>query len=1515
MRIFSKKLGKRFAGFCVLALTAMYLFATGAHAQEANLTAKKSAIQYDKAHISYGDIWGFTEEDHNGSHYNLAGAGTGLTWYIDGGKGITSEPGKGSYEGTTYFETAVIADNGNFDAEGSIPMQQVPYAALVSNVSAGYVDAPVGNGLTIPVVTAGESGGVYSVVPGKAGTYYVHAYVANATEAALELDYALLDSCGDTNAFAANPFGAGTKLTLNRIGESGWYRGQISVSTLSWYAVNISGGKDSSGSNTGNTGTGTKNGGVTNDLTLGGGNSTTYYYNTWNSAEVYYDTVLAIKLPAGSSLGPISSLGKLTIANDGAKGSLTATSIFGEALTLNEELAIPNMPILLNAQSNGYNVFSGFTSGGQNVQQVDGSNDANRLKVIAEEQTFVYYHEGNADARDLTMNWADPVALPMINVSGLTAGAGDFNFINKKEGSGQSVRGTKQSVAFTLDFSNAADVASVVYTVSGDSINGVTSYNGELTAAQNVLTADVMFDTTIVEITATDTNGTAYVFKYTVNPVGSGDAVVKNLSTGKTYAFIEDALIEAASGQRILLLKDGSFVDKALTGGHLSKSWLDNNAGYTVKSGVTLQVPFDDAATLITTNMKDNVVPYPQYPACVLYRKLTIPAGINLNVEDGGSVNVGSRANAQMIGQSGDYALIEMGADSKITINNGAALYAWGYIWGEGSVDVLSGGKVYQPFAIKDYTGDAGVCLTVFSGDTTPIDTSNYLGAITTLSNKTKGGNCFPLRAFTVCNVEVPMTINYGASMYGFYHLYGEQAGSHGDNLVMIGKADTAMIQMKDESAYVVMSYSNGRQRVEFNGNISFNALQLSISFLITIDVTSANTSGVAIPGCWDMVVNSGTFTLGDNCILTEGGTVTIAQGAVLDTKGKNAYVLAAADDPGSVASTDIHGVAYIPNDVNSCLDINGTLRVSGGFYTTLAKSVIKSSQGTGVVEFTGNRKALTEKLLTHVGAGSIPVKVGQNTWQQLQIIPAELMNADGSYVQVEEAAANYIYNSQTGIWEKVCDHKWQVTYTWAEDYSTCTATRVCGNDASHTMNAAAVISVVTDATCEQGGTAVYTATFEAEWAEVQTQEVSVSATGHAWGEVSYVWAEDGSACTATRVCGNDPEHTESAEATVSMKLKTAPTTVSEGAVTATAKFTPDWAKSQTKNIVVPANTVVFSSFNLAVKGKVTLQMKFNVPADLLSANPEEGSLAKVVWQKELFDGSSQSGEAKEVYFGTDEMDAMYISNCVQVDEYLASGEMSSDVTVQFYGIDGEPMNIFVVSAGNEMGKTVDKLARSVIDYAEIAAERGNTYLKALAAGLSNFGKYAQINFKSNTYNGEVRDALAYEGAVIHDLEAWDEQFEATRERFVDKESKELGEITWGVQSLGLTESGYLKKKLSLAEGCAAEDYIVTVTYTDDDGNSISANAAIKYTDKDKYHIIINNVPVAMWDTEFTIRVVRKDDVNGAADTHTTTFLNWALKCINAYEGATETNKVNQLNMAKAMYLYCKAASDYFENK
>ena len=74
------------------------------------------------------------------------------------------------------------------------------------------------------------------------------------------------------------------------------------------------------------------------------------------------------------------------------------------------------------------------------------------------------------------------------------------------------------------------------------------------------------------------------------------------------------------------------------------------------------------------------------------------------------------------------------------------------------------------------------------------------------------------------------------------------------------------------------------------------------------------------------------------------------------------------------------------------------------------------------------------------------------------------------------------------------------------------------------------------------------------ECAEILQAQETVPALGHDWHDPVYEWAEDQLSLTATRVCGRDPEHTETETVDVSAEITLQPTCETMGQTTYTSE-------------------------------------------------------------------------------------------------------------------------------------------------------------------------------------------------------------------------------------------------------------------------------------------------------------------------------------------------------------------------
>ena len=78
---------------------------------------------------------------------------------------------------------------------------------------------------------------------------------------------------------------------------------------------------------------------------------------------------------------------------------------------------------------------------------------------------------------------------------------------------------------------------------------------------------------------------------------------------------------------------------------------------------------------------------------------------------------------------------------------------------------------------------------------------------------------------------------------------------------------------------------------------------------------------------------------------------------------------------------------------------------------------------------------------------------------------------------------------------------------------------------------------------CEDSEITVETKERNADVGLSEKETSTIEGIGHAWGEPEWAWAEGNDSATATFVCGNDPEHTETVEADIQKEYKPATAT------------------------------------------------------------------------------------------------------------------------------------------------------------------------------------------------------------------------------------------------------------------------------------------------------------------------------------------------------------------------------------
>ena len=394
---------------------------------------------------------------------------------------------------------------------------------------------------------------------------------------------------------------------------------------------------------------------------------------------------------------------------------------------------------------------------------------------------------------------------------------------------------------------------------------------------------------------------------------------------------------------------------------------------YTIPTGITLLIPFDEAGTLYT----DAPAAIRTTPASKAFRTLTMSEGTSITVN--GAISLGGRYFAAAGGGQGrsvgDYGYIKMADNSSITVKNGGNLYAWGFISGSGSVLAESGATVYEFYQIADFRGGS--------------------------ASSAMKHEVFPFSQYFVQNIEVPLTLNAGAKEQVYSGFYAMKT-TYTTTIKFIG--DDGMFKV--ESGSFTKDYDEKTDRLVFtvNGEAALNTLSLKLAGM------SVNSASYVLPITNNITINiqSGNVTINQDAALLAGVEVNIAEGAGLTVaNGKNIYFYDSDEwnsDNFVWGPCKFKSVAYAPgkaydrsnNDlVDAKMDVNGSVTAIGAIYTTKGGADICSSNKTGKYVQQGEPGKETK---------TYQYKTNDNKEVIIPITPAKLHNGDGSYTKTANA-------------------------------------------------------------------------------------------------------------------------------------------------------------------------------------------------------------------------------------------------------------------------------------------------------------------------------------------------------------------------------------------------------------------------------------------------------------------------------------------------------------------------------
>lgn len=395
---------------------------------------------------------------------------------------------------------------------------------------------------------------------------------------------------------------------------------------------------------------------------------------------------------------------------------------------------------------------------------------------------------------------------------------------------------------------------------------------------------------------------------------------------------------------------------------------------YMIPSNVTLLIPFDEGGTLY----KDTPGYVDTYNSSrSAFRTMTMAPGSSITVN--GAISVGGKHTYQMgkQGPSGPYGQIDMAEGSFITLNNGANLYAWGYITGDGAITAASGSKVYEYFQLRDWRG----------------------GTATNSMNDNEE-KVFPISQYYVQNIESALTIQSGAQESTYLTVHAKVVNTASAKIDFIGDANSKSLFKIANGGTLTKKYDPETDRITYTttGSASLESLTLSVAGY------NFNSSAYVLPINNNMTLEvlSGSVAVNCDAALLPGAQITIAQGAALNVaSGKSLYVYDLVQwKKGYAYNSNDSGYApvlYSPTKTgtrtltNAKIDVNGTLTAAGSVYTTLNGADICSSGGTG--RFIQQGDPGTNKNTYQCTQTGSDV-----SYVSIPITAAKLHNADNSY-------------------------------------------------------------------------------------------------------------------------------------------------------------------------------------------------------------------------------------------------------------------------------------------------------------------------------------------------------------------------------------------------------------------------------------------------------------------------------------------------------------------------------------
>ncbi|MCR4664772.1 MAG: hypothetical protein K5660_05350 [Paludibacteraceae bacterium] len=693
--------------------------------------------------------------------------------------------------------------------------------------------------------------------------------------------------------------------------------------------------------------------------------------------------------------------GTLTLKRGEIIGERAVTVLSGAVFNLNDgKLTATSVGIEVN---NGtVNMLSGevkvsASDGGTGILMNNGSVNMKGGKVnVASTGSYakgVAVNAGGFTAHNVKITATAPTATAMDVLNG-KADLGQYAILNAV------ATGTGNAVALNAGNTVTVDGARFSASNTNGSLpeidgSGVTIASGYFVMDEWVNGYSLAANQAIYNLGAGQAYVDGYRFFIGTAENASNDAVSVCAIGSTAYGTLEEALLYAQNNP-----------DEVLT------ILMINNytvpAGYyTLPANATLLVP---ASASQKESLNGKVTRTRDATEHKAYLTLTFASDAHLDaygkIETGGYQLCGNVMEAASSGTStGAYGLIRLNSGSTMTLEDGAVLYAWGYVIGDGEIHARRGSTVREFFQVYDWPG-AGNAFNIYQAAD---------------EKKT-----FPLNQYFIQNVEAATVYHPGSRLYTAFAAHGAGITAAADNIQVVGLSGENAMYLMDpaadaENTWVRKWYDvkNDKQVYDVNSGAHLGSMVIALPMLQALGMKEFDSKLFVLPLTSNMkihlltgemdITQSTEMIPGTEIEVDKEATVTVNPGISLylfdtdqwDKFARNAYAQVVGYTPSWGGKPTVRKVSSLEAIGDAKLNVHGTFDIKGRLLTTTSgANIFSNNADAGTVRFTTAAPASADDLLYQFYTSS------KEFCEGIATVPALLRNSEGQDPAFAESAS-----------------------------------------------------------------------------------------------------------------------------------------------------------------------------------------------------------------------------------------------------------------------------------------------------------------------------------------------------------------------------------------------------------------------------------------------------------------------------------------------------------------------------